>query len=407
MCGGLAPQGVFMNTIARQPFAISAPAAPAIASLIDSVSGLDALADEWRALAADPTAGAGFFQSFEFARLAFVTALETQAGRPLVAVARDHRGALALILLLLIKRQHGIKVAFWLGGALVAVGDGLAPPGVDIAAAGALIRRRLSASRAADLLHLRYVPETARVAAWLADAAMARTEHGPAPYLNLAAAAGFAALHEARISKAERSKRARKRRRLAEIGPLRMDIASASPAAVADLQQGLAMKRAWAAERGLHSGQLSDAYAERLMLACAAHHPGFECCTLRAGDEVLNFVMALRCGREVIYHLTVYNPAYERWSPGLIQLEDLIAKWLTEDVAAVDFGNGLNPYKLEWTDVSHAHQDYAVALSLAGRAYAHASLHIADPLLRKVYFSMPSDLRGRLMSMFKALIPMA
>jgi CelD/BcsL family acetyltransferase involved in cellulose biosynthesis len=396
-----------LNTFVPRPLVLAAPG-PLTATLIDDLAGLAALEAEWRTLADDPAGGAGFFQGFDFIRLAFAEALAgADAGRPLIAVARDWAGAIALILPLLVKRKRGVRIAGWLGGSLVAGGDGLAPPGADIAAAAALLRRTLAKAGVADLLHLRYVSDTARIAPWVKAAALARTEHGPAPYLTLDARAGFPALYEARISKTERSKRGRKRRRLAEVGPLRMDVTAASPQAVADLEHGLAMKRDWVAARGLHSGQLSDAYADRLMRACAAEHPGFECCTYRAGAEVLNFVLALRTSREVIYHLTVYNPAYERWSPGLIQLEDLIAGWMAHGVEIVDFGNGLNPYKLEWTDAAHAHFDYAVPLTLAGRAYAHASFHIADPILRKVYFSMPMALRAKALSMFKAIISMA
>jgi CelD/BcsL family acetyltransferase involved in cellulose biosynthesis len=396
-----------VNTFVPQPLTL-ATRKPQAATLITDLAGLDALALEWRSLEQDRAAGASFFQGFDFIRLAFAEALGApDAGQPLIAVARDMAGAITLILPLLIKRTRGIKIAGWLGGSLVAIGDGLAPPGADIQAAAALLRRRLADHRIADLIHLRYVPDTARVAPWLKAQAMARIEHGPAPYLTLDAAAGYRALHEARISKTERGKRGRKRRRLAEIGPLRLDVTAASPAAVADLRHGLAMKRDWVAARGLHSGQLSDAYAERLMLACAAHHPGMECCTYRAGDVVLNFVLALRSGDEVIYHLTVYNPDHERWSPGLIQLEDLIESWMAQGVNVVDFGNGLNPYKLEWTDAAHAHHDYAVPLTLKGRAYGHASFHIVEPLLRKAYFSMSPQFRAKALSMFKAIIPMA
>jgi CelD/BcsL family acetyltransferase involved in cellulose biosynthesis len=390
-----------MNTIARRPLT---PAAlgPYRVELIETAEGLDALAADWRQLADDPACGVGFFQSFEFARLAFVCAPTSEAGRPLVAVARDAAGAVALILPLLVRRMRGIKIAGWLGGAFVTTGDAIAPPNADIASAGAAIRHRLKQTSAADVLLLRYVPHTARLANWLSDCATARIAQGPAPYLALSAA-NYAALYEARVSKTERGKRGRKRRRLAEIGPLHLDIAAASPAAVADLKAGLALKRAWVAERGLISGQLQDRYADALMLACASEHPGFECATLRAGEELLNFVIALRGPQHIIYNLTVYNPTYERWSPGLIHLEDQIAAWMGQGLEAIDFGNGVNPYKMEWTDVVRTHNDYAVALNLTGRAYIHATLHIAQPLMRQVYYGMSDNVRRQALSVFKAI----
>jgi CelD/BcsL family acetyltransferase involved in cellulose biosynthesis len=389
-----------INDISRMP--LTPALAPYRVDLIDTADGLDALAPDWRRLADDPACGVGFFQSFEFARLAFGCALTSQAGRPLIAVARDAAGAVALILPLLVRRGHGVKIANWLGGAFVTTGDAIAPAHADIAAAGAAIRHRLKTAGVADLLLLRYVPHTARLADWLGDCATARLAQGPAPYLALTAAT-YASLYEARVSKVERGKRGRKRRRLAEIGPLHLDVAAATPAAVADLKAGLALKRAWVAERGLISGQLHDPYADALMLACASEHPGFECRTLRAGDELLNFVIALRGPRHVIYNLTVYNPAYERWSPGLIHLEDQIAAWMAQGLEAIDFGNGINPYKMEWTDVVRTHNDYAVALNLAGRAYIHATLHIAQPLMRRVYYGLSADMRRKALSVFKAI----
>jgi hypothetical protein len=58
---------------------------------------------------------------------------------------------------------------------------------------------------------------------------------------------------------------------------------------------------------------------------------------------------------------------------------------------------------MEWTDVVRTHNDYAVALNLTGRAYIHATLHIAQPLMRKVYYGMSDNLRRQALSVFKAI----
>jgi CelD/BcsL family acetyltransferase involved in cellulose biosynthesis len=272
---------------------------------------------------------------------------------------------------------------------------------VDVDAAGQAIIAELRRTGAADLLLLRYVPESAAATAWLKRRAAATIPQGPAPFLRLDNVDSFQSLYEARISKSLRSQRARKRRRLADLGPLSLDIAAASPAALAQLQAGLAQKRAWAAERGLQSAMLTDPASEALMTACATAHPGFVCYTMRAGDEQLGFVLGLKGRGQVIFLITAFRAAHERHSPGQIMLEDLVALWHREGLSEIDLGNGLNAYKLEWTDAAVAHTDYAVALSAAGMAYAYGSLRIVQPVLRRIYFALPDTWRRRIMAVVK------
>jgi CelD/BcsL family acetyltransferase involved in cellulose biosynthesis len=361
------------------------------AILIETPQALAEHAASWRRLELTLPNGPTFFQTFAFAQAAVA---HPGASRPIIGLVRDAAGNAVLIAPLQVIRRRGLRVAGWLGGALNASGDGLAAPDSDIAATMAVLRAKLIAHGGVDLLELRYVSKAAALEGWLARHAHGRIEHGRAPLLQMpTSATGFPALHEARVSKSLRQQRARKRRRLADLGQLRLVREAASPAGLALLEQGLEMKRAWARARSMPSALLFDPASEALMRACAGVHPGFECNGLFAGDALVAFVIGLRGPKRVHFLLTTFEPTHEKLSPGQVLLEDLLAAWTAEGVTEVDFGNGENAYKLEWTDHALASTDYSIGLSLAGQAYARLILGAVEPALRKVYWAIPEGAR--------------
>jgi CelD/BcsL family acetyltransferase involved in cellulose biosynthesis len=83
---------------------------------------------------------------------------------------------------------------------------------------------------------------------------------------------------------------------------------------------------------GIHQTQ-TDAFGGRLSL-------------LYAGDKLVAGHMGMRAGPVWHYWFPAYDPAYARYSPGLILLLKLAQHAAEQGVRIIDLGKGMNPYKI-------------------------------------------------------------
>ncbi len=94
-------------------------------------------------------------------------------------------------------------------------------------------------------------------------------------------------------------------------------------------------------------------------------------------------------------HIIVYDPGLEKYSAGMVLMEDSIRHASAEGCAVLDLMAPGDPYKLDWADASVGVATFVAPLTPGGWVHARASL-AARPALKKALNSLPVSLRRRL-----------
>jgi CelD/BcsL family acetyltransferase involved in cellulose biosynthesis len=85
-------------------------------------------------------------------------------------------------------------------------------------------------------------------------------------------------------------------------------------------------------------------------------------------------------------------------SPGKLHLKNVIETGFTRGLSTVDLLVPVMPYKLTWASGVTEVQDYAVPVSLKGRARVHLWDQMLRPLVKAAYLALPQGVRTRLMA---------
>ena len=70
----------------------------------------------------------------------------------------------------------------------------------------------------------------------------------------------------------------------------------------------------------------------------------------------------------------MHDPRLDGFSPGTLLLQEWIRGASADGIATFDLLAPAYAYKLDWADGTVAVEDFALGLTLAGRAYAHVYL---------------------------------
>ncbi|MGO4524737.1 GNAT family N-acetyltransferase [Microvirga sp. 2MCAF35] len=152
--------------------------------------------------------------------------------------------------------------------------------------------------------------------------------------------------HEAPGSTALYADHRRKRRRLErEVGPIEVELQSTDPSM---LHFCLEWKSAHYRRIGAPD-LFSRPWARALIDVVASHRsPEFSgmLSVLRAGGQPIAAHFGLRSGNVWHYWFPTYNPQFQRYSPGILLLLDMMAGAKELGMSRIDFGRGDNDYKL-------------------------------------------------------------
>jgi CelD/BcsL family acetyltransferase involved in cellulose biosynthesis len=377
-----------------------AAAASALAGeVVADRTGFDRLEGDWNALFARAGRPTHVFQTFNWCWHwcnHFLAKCERPGKGPqLAVVVVREAGRPVLIWPLVAERQAGLWVLSWLGEPVSQYGDILLDPladrGAACAAAWATIRREL----APDLLRLRKVRADADVAPFLAGLGGLVTDRQEAPSLALASAPDFAS-YELRYGSKARKNRRRLRRRLDQHGSVAFEFLPPGSGAREAALQGLAIKRAWLADRGLPSPALADRRIDGFFADCAegAVRPtGCRVSRLLADGGVAAVEIAFSCQRRLAVHLIAYGLAFERCGAGVLHMEESIRRGFAEGYASYDLLAPRSDYKMDWADESTEVLDHAIALSRRGGAFARAYLGFVRQRLKTAIEALPARWR--------------
>jgi CelD/BcsL family acetyltransferase involved in cellulose biosynthesis len=364
--------------------------------LIDSVAGFERIEAEWVDLhhRVAPPAGKVFLTynwNWHWCRHYL-----SEGGSRLAVVVGRHEGAVVSIWPMVTQRRAGLRVATFMGLPVSQYGEVLIDrtdprSGAWLKQGWDFVRNRIGA----DLVLLRKVRDDSAAGALMRELAVPRDNEQFAPFIDLAGEADFESFDQ-RYSGKDRKNRRRKRRRMEETGTVDCHRVVGSAERIAAIDVAMTRKRNWLKQQGLVSTAVTDERFDAFFRDCASstERPGgVEIVELTVDGKPVASKITVSDSDYRGLHFTSYDPAAEKFSPGILILETMIEEAIAEGITTFDFMAPAAPYKMEWTDRTVGIADYAVSIGLLGWLYQEAYLHTVRPRLQKLAKDGPAPVR--------------
>jgi CelD/BcsL family acetyltransferase involved in cellulose biosynthesis len=271
-------------------------------------------------------------------------------------------GALPLCVL----SSHGMRVLSFVGGDSASLADVLVADGERAEVAAALVER--AASSGQDFADFSGLPADSRLVAVLGSR-LRLIERSEAPVLDLSP--GWDAVYRSKLPSKRRNHHRRRRRQLGELGRVEVAVAGTEP----ELQQ--ALEDAFTLHVLRWNGR-PDGSGFATPVGRRFNHAIIRAL---APLDVPRIVLLKVDGRPVAFHYylalegTMYvhriafDPAFGRFSPGVINTLDAIEAAAAEGLTRVEWLGGAERYKLELADhLEPLHQGFGLARTLKGKA---------------------------------------
>ena len=277
---------------------------------------------------------------------------------------RDGRlvGAIPLCL----RSRYGLKVLSFLGGD-TALADLLVADGEQAEVATALAERAASAGQ--DFAEFSGLPAGSRLVGALGSDRLTLIERSEAPVLDLSL--GWEEVYRSKVSSKRRSHHRRRRRQLAEAGHVEVEVARTADELERALDDAFTLHALRWRGRPDGSGFASPvgrAFHQAIVQALAPLDVP-RIVTLKIDGRPVAFHYYLVLEGRMYVHRIAFDPAFGRFSPGLINTLDAIEVAAAEGVTRVEFLGGAERYKLELADhLEPLYLGFGLAGSLLGKA---------------------------------------
>jgi CelD/BcsL family acetyltransferase involved in cellulose biosynthesis len=283
---------------------------------------------------------------------------------------------------LLVRRHRGVRVARFMGGteSTGALADLLVSPGAEAGVADALAEG--IAASGADMVDLYGLPARSHAAAALGPGieVIQRVE---APVLDLRA--GWDAVYQEKTSSKKRNLHRRRRRQLAELGRLEVAVARTRHELASALEEAFRLHALRWEGRPDGSGFATPVgmrfHRDAVDRLAELDVPRIVLLTLDGRAIAFHYYLVLE-GRMYVHRLG-FDPAFGRFSPGLVNTLDAIEAAGAEGLTRVEFLGGAERYKVELADgFEPLFQGLGLASSLRARAVVAARLGLIRARLR-------------------------
>jgi CelD/BcsL family acetyltransferase involved in cellulose biosynthesis len=314
-----------------------------------------------------------------------------------VPVARRD-GRIVAALPLLVRPQLGLRTARFLGGRQSALADLLLSPGEE-PSVGAALAARVSAS--ADLVDLYGLPRLSRVAEALGPA-MKVVERVEAPVLDLTP--GWEAVYQEKTSSKKRNLHRRRRRQLSELGRLEVVVARSLEELGPALEEAFRLHALRWEGRPDGSGFVTPVgkrfHRDVIKPLVDLDVPRIVLLMLDGRAVAFHYYLAFE-GRMYVHRLA-FDPAFARFSPGLVNTLDTIEAAAAEGLTRVEFLGGAERYKIELADgVEPLCHGLGLARNARARAVVSARLGMirlrlrlkSSPSLHRLYLDGVAPIR--------------
>jgi CelD/BcsL family acetyltransferase involved in cellulose biosynthesis len=277
---------------------------------------------------------------------------------------RDGRlvGAIPLCL----RSRYGLRVLSFLGGD-TALADLLVADGEQAEVATALAERAATAGQ--DFAEFSGLPAGSRLVGALGSDRLTLIERSEAPVLDLSL--GWEEVYRSKVSSKRRSHHRRRRRQLAEAGHIEVEVSRTADELERALEDAFTLHALRWHGRPDGSGFASPvgrAFHQAIVQALAPLDVP-RIVTLKIDGRPVAFHYYLVLEGRMYVHRIAFDPAYGRFSPGLINTLDAIEVAAAEGVTRVEFLGGAERYKLELADhLEPLYLGFGLADSLMGKA---------------------------------------
>ncbi|MGH3080497.1 MAG: GNAT family N-acetyltransferase [Gaiellaceae bacterium] len=301
-------------------------------------------------------------------------------------------GALVGALPLCLRRKYGLQVLSFLGGD-TALADLLVSDDAGPGVASALAER--AASSGQDFADLSGLPAGSRLVAALDPSQLRLIERSEAPVLDLAE--GWEAVYRSKVSSKQRNHHRRRRRQLAQLGRIEVDVARAPDELERALEDAFGLHVLRWSGRPDGSG-FATPVGRRFHHATARALAALDVpriVTLKIDGRPVAFHYYLTLEGRMYVHRIAFDPAFGRFSPGVINTLDAIETAAAEGATRVEFLGGAERYKVDLADhLEPLYQGFGLAGSLRGRVAVAGRLGgirlrmqlKRSPALRRFYF---------------------
>jgi CelD/BcsL family acetyltransferase involved in cellulose biosynthesis len=270
------------------------------------------------------------------------------------------------------RRTGGLRVTHFVGGHLSSLCDLMLAPGVGDDVATALATQ--AAAGRHDFMDVFGLPADSRLARAVGSDRMTVVMRTEAPVLSLEP--GWDAVYTARTSAKRRSLHRRRRRQLAEQGDVTTTVAREPEEVTVAVDEAIRLHAA-RREGRLDDSGFSDgrgAFQREALIALAAQDRT-RIVTLRLDDRPIAYHCYLALAGTMYVHSLAFDPAYGRWSPGLLTTLETLAVADAEGLHRVEFLGGAERYKIELADGTEPmYRGIGLARGVHGRAAVAASV---------------------------------
>ncbi|MGE0022738.1 MAG: GNAT family N-acetyltransferase [Hyphomicrobium sp.] len=400
---GVEPQSQASSRASSASTPRAAPAPSGVTfDLVTTRSGFDALEGAWNDLFARAGRDAHVFQTFNWLwhwANHFLADPGTD-GTQLAIVTAHADGRLVMAWPLVTEAVGPMTRLSWMGEPVSQYGDLLIEERADkaevLAAAWDFVVRRTGAG----VVELRKVRAGSNVAPLLAAIGATVTADLTAPYLALSSAPSLAE-YEKRYSSSSRRNRKRHWRRLEERGAASVVSHDSGLEAAQLAGEALRLKLAWLSARGLVSPALSDPRTARFFadVARADVRPaGCYVSAILSDGRPVALGIGVDCKGRSVLHVAAYDLGYEKVGAGGLIIESSFRRAFDRGMGVFDLMAPGDAYKLEWADDATAVCDWAVPISVLGRAYSTLYLGVLKSAVKRGLDAMPVGLRRGLAS---------
>jgi CelD/BcsL family acetyltransferase involved in cellulose biosynthesis len=266
---------------------------------------------------------------------------------------------------LCVRRRYGHRVLSFLGGD-TALADLLVADGEPPEVAAALAERAASAGQ--DFAEFSALPAGSRLVEALGPSRLTLIERAEAPVLDLSL--GWDEVYRSKVSSKRRSHHRRRRRQLAEAGRVEVEIARTVDELERALEDAFTLHTLRWHGRPDGSGFASPVgrtFHHAIVQALAPLDiPRIVTLRIDGRAVAFHYYLVLE-GRMYVYRIA-FDPAFGRFSPGLINTLDAIEVAAAEGVTRVEFLGGAERYKLELADhLEPLYLGFGLAGSLTGK----------------------------------------
>jgi CelD/BcsL family acetyltransferase involved in cellulose biosynthesis len=319
--------------------------------------------------------------------------------RELAVHVAMHDGRLAAALPLCSRRRYGLRITEFVGGQGTALGDLLLAEGESEAAATAVAGQAAAAD--GHLTDLFGLPSPSRLVRALDGSDLHLLERIESPVLDLSS--GWEAVYAAKTSSKKRNLHRRRRKQLESLGRLELSLAR-TPAELADAVEDAFRLHAlrWAGRPdGSGFGTPVGMQFHRAALNALGEADVARIITLKLDGRAIAFHYYFALWGCMYVHRLAFDPAFSRYSPGLVTTLATLEAASAEGLTRVEFLGGAERYKAEIADHNEPlYQGIGLAhgplghMLLSGRlAYIRSRRHLGRSRLRRVYYEGFAPLR--------------